>query len=216
MPSSQNTKIARPQSAKLDYKQIDRKQQVAKEFHGENADALHDNKRDGALMASGVHWNNSNTRAIEAASPLKTQGLDSKALKHQNLQSSVFGGGYVDQEPIEVDRTQSKITYGTTAGWMNQAALAHPKNDLQRVIAYKLRQKELASQNINLEQTNVEEYMPEQKVKHTEVQDRVTDAPIPKGRKVNDDFKAGVNCMESHNHNYDSKQRAQAVLQGNY
>jgi len=44
----------------------------------------------------------------------------------------------------------------------------------------------------------------------------VTDAPIPKGRKVNDDFKAGVNCMEPASHNYDAKQRAQAVLQGNY
>lgn len=105
VPSSHNEKILRPQSAKLDYKQVPRLDLKAKEFHGETSEALHNNKRDGALMASGVHWNNANTRAIETDSPLKTQNLDCKALKHQNLQSSVFGGGYIDQAPIDVDRT---------------------------------------------------------------------------------------------------------------
>jgi len=58
---------------------------VAKEFHGESAQVLHDNKKDGALMASCIDWKNSQTKAIQSPSPLKTQGLDSKALKQQNL-----------------------------------------------------------------------------------------------------------------------------------
>jgi hypothetical protein len=35
-------------------------------------------------------------RAIETNSPLRTEGLDSKEMKQQNLQSSIFGGGYVE------------------------------------------------------------------------------------------------------------------------
>jgi hypothetical protein len=83
--SSNNEQIQRPQTAKHEYHQIDRRDLVAKEFHGDTAEALLNNKRDGALMASGIDWKNSSTRAIESPSPLKTQGLDSKSLKHQNL-----------------------------------------------------------------------------------------------------------------------------------
>lgn len=103
-------------------------------------------------------------RAIDnCSSPLRTDGLDSKDRKHQNLQSSIFGGGYVDDEPIGVDRQAPKIAFATTADWKTQAALARPKNDRERARAYKLRQQELLSQQVNLEQTAYEEHLPETK-----------------------------------------------------
>jgi len=67
-----------------------------------------------------------------------------------------------------VDRASPKIIFGSTADWKTQAALAHPNNDLQRAIAYKLRQKELNSNQVNLEQTDYTKHAPESKHQHIE------------------------------------------------
>ena len=47
-------------------------------------------------MAQNVDWKNANEKAIQADVNIKTADLDSKDRKYQNLQSSVFGGGYMD------------------------------------------------------------------------------------------------------------------------
>jgi hypothetical protein len=76
-------------------------------------------------MAQGPDWRNSTHRAIETDSPLKgTEQLDSKDRKYQNLQSSVFGGGYVEKEPILHDRDVGRATFGSTASWTTEAAKA--------------------------------------------------------------------------------------------
>jgi hypothetical protein len=80
-----------------------------KELYGETAKKynMQANKRDGNLMAQNVDWKNSNVRAIESSSAqLKSGELDSKDRKYQNLQSSVFGGGYVEQAPITHNRDE--------------------------------------------------------------------------------------------------------------
>lgn len=58
-------------------------------------------------MAQNVDWKNTNSRAIESSSAqINTANLDSKDRKYQNLQSSVFGGGYVEQAPITHNRDE--------------------------------------------------------------------------------------------------------------
>jgi hypothetical protein len=101
-----------------------------------------------------VDWRNPWVRAIEAEDVIQRDGLDCRERKHQNLQSSVFGGGYVDNQEIKVDLNAPKITFGSNADWKTQAALAHPKNDCEGNGAYKLRQQELVSKQVNLEQTD--------------------------------------------------------------
>lgn len=132
-------------------------------------------------MAQNVDWRNPYVRAIEGSSPKKTP-LDSKAMKHQNLQSSVFGGGYEDQEPV-VDYSQPKIMFGSNADWMTQAGHSNYQNKTREMDTYKMKQSQLASSVI--EQTSYA--MPEKP--QVEEEQQVTDAPLPRGRKVNDTFK---------------------------
>ncbi len=94
-------------------------------------------------MAQNVDWRNPYVRAIETNSPKKTP-LDSKAMKHQNLQSSVFGGGYEDQEPV-VDYNQPKIMFASNADWMTQAGHCNYQNKTREIDAYKMKQSQLAS-----------------------------------------------------------------------
>lgn len=49
------------------------------------------------------------------------------------MQSSVFGGGYVDQEPIKHDREVFKSTYGSNADW--KTGNQKPKN-LENIDAF--------------------------------------------------------------------------------
>ena len=80
----------------------------ARELYGESAQKYGYNKagkRDGALMANGADWTNPQMESFNA-SPQKggQKALDnSKAKKYQQLQSSVFGGGYQDNAPVEFD-----------------------------------------------------------------------------------------------------------------
>lgn len=114
-------------------------------------------------MAQCVDWKNPHTRAIEASSPLKSAELDCIERKHQNLQSSVFGGGYVDQEPVTVDKHQQKIAFASNSDWKTQAAQAHPDNHTGQINAYKLRQHELASDELPLDRSHYENHLPQNK-----------------------------------------------------
>lgn len=165
---------------------------------------LHDNKNDGCLMAQNVDWRNPFVRAIETSSPSKSH-LDSKAMKHYNLQSSVFGGGYAEQDPI-VDRNAPKILYGSNADWKTPAGHANYSNLDREVDTYKMKQSQLASSVID--QTGYS--MPQRPQQDEEQQ--ITDAPIAKGRKVNETFKQGAAVFEPHSLHYDPKLRATAVL----
>jgi hypothetical protein len=99
------------------------------------------NRKSADLMASRVNMWDTSRKASQAEPTLKTANLDSKQRKHQNLQSSVFGGGYIDNKPISVDNSNKKITFGSTVNWKNQATLQQPDNSNQtQLTAYKMRQ----------------------------------------------------------------------------
>ena len=79
---------------------MDAKELMARELHGETAKkyGMSNNYRDGALIAQNVDWKNANERAIETKeAQLKSKNLDHKDRKYQNLQSSVLGGGYLEE-----------------------------------------------------------------------------------------------------------------------
>ena len=97
-------------------------------------------------MAQNVDWKNANVRAIEADNTLITANLDSKDRKYQNLQSSVFGGGYVEQAPIEHDREQQNYKHSSTADWKQEATKARPNNGVSKQDPYMVKQKDLGSQ----------------------------------------------------------------------
>ena len=73
-----------------------------------------------------------------------------------------------------------------------------------------MKQSQLASSVID--QTDYS--MPERP--QPEQEQQITDAPVPRGRKVNETFKQGVAVFEPHSLHYNPKARANAVLQGNY
>lgn len=141
-------------------------------------------------MAQNVDWRNPWVRAIETDDKLQKEGLDCADRKHQNLQSSIFGGGYVEKEPIQVDKKNPKIAFATNADWKTQAALQHPQNTAENAAAYRKRQCELESKQVNLEQTNFDDHLPTSKfaAANREVQ-LVTDPPVAKGLATADDFK---------------------------
>lgn len=53
---------------------------------------------------------------------------DSKLKKYQQLQSSVFGGGYEENAPVHFNRDTVKAKFGTADDWMTQAGMAKPTN----------------------------------------------------------------------------------------
>ena len=217
--SSNNQKIARPQSAKLAWPKVDTKELIKKELYGETGQkfGLNDNKHDGALMAQCVDWKNPHTRAIECSSPLKSAELDCTERKHQNLQSSVFGGGYIDQEPITVDKSQQKIAFASNSDWKTRAGQAHPDNATGQINAYNRRQHELASGELPLDLNRYEDHLPQNKTEpKPKEQIEITDQPRAKGRKADSVLYEGQQKDGPASNTYDAKQRALAVLQGNY
>lgn len=48
--------------------------------------------------------------------------------KYQQLQSSVFGGGYEEKAPITYDKNATKVAFGSTADWKTEAGMAKPQN----------------------------------------------------------------------------------------
>lgn len=114
---------------------------------------MQNNKRDGNLMAQNVDWKNANERAIEQkGAQIVTIDLDGKDRKYQNLQSSVFGGGYVEQAPINYDRDEKRYAFTSTADWKDEVTKAKPNNGAANKDPYKCKQRELGS--CVLEQTD--------------------------------------------------------------
>jgi hypothetical protein len=71
-------------------------------------------------MTSGADWKNSGQQATNNSSPLKKNkgdGVDTREKKYQQLQSSVFGGGYMEGAPVDYDKDASKNAFGSTADW---------------------------------------------------------------------------------------------------
>lgn len=69
---------------------------------------------------------------------------------YQNQQSSIFGGGYIDQQPINYNPNLSKAAFGSGANWHNEAANSRPNNGAGGQDAYTKLQAEMLSVNIPL------------------------------------------------------------------
>ena len=104
----------------------------ARELYGNTATAFgyNKNKRDGALMSSSADWKNTNCQAFNQASPTKGHNAEAstKDKKYQQLQSAVFGGGYLDGKPVEYDREAKRNAFGSAADWTTEAGMAKPVN----------------------------------------------------------------------------------------
>lgn len=133
----------------------------ARELYGNTATAYgyQKNKRDGALMSSGADWKNTGQTAFNKSSPMKNKnagidnGVDTREKKYAQLQSSVFGGGYMEGEKVEFDREAKKNAFGSAADWKTEAGMAKPINaGSTRTDTFRQRQKQLASSV--LEQTD--------------------------------------------------------------
>ena len=88
------------------------KDQVNRELHGQTAEIFgthYENRKDGALMAQNVDWRNPWVKAIQTDDAILRDGLDHKERKHQNLQSSIFGGGYMEHERPQVQKDVQRI-----------------------------------------------------------------------------------------------------------
>lgn len=182
----------------------------AKELYGKTAQqyGVTNNKRDGALMAQGPDWRNANQRAIETDSPLKgSQDLNPTGRKYQNLQSSVFGGGYVEKEPIEFERGAGPSKYSSTASWTTEAAKAQPNNGITHQDAFRQRQKELHSEV--LPKSDYTNYAPESKNKIQSFNDntiaREAQRQPTNNKKTNDEFKQGKPRFEPCDEKYDAE-----------
>lgn len=80
-------------------------------------------KKDGGLMCAGGDWKNTGQQATNASSPQKGMNMNDmnrRDKKYQQLQSSVFGGGYQDKAPIEYDHDNANAGFGTNADWKTQ------------------------------------------------------------------------------------------------
>lgn len=117
-------------------------------------------------------------------------GLNRRDKKYQQLQSSVFGGGYEDKAPIEYDREGDKAGFGTNADWKTQGGMAKPINaGGGKVDTFKQRQKQLNSNVFGDQQTDYTGYMPLNK-KGVDLDNLgAQKTTIAKGRKVNEEFK---------------------------
>ena len=90
-------------------------------------------------------------QSTNTSSPTKgmntESGLNRKDKKYQQLQSSVFGGGYEEKAPIDYDRENNRAGFGTNADWKTQGGMAKPINaGGSKVDTYKQKQKQLNSQ----------------------------------------------------------------------
>jgi hypothetical protein len=68
-------------------------------------------------MAAGIVWHDTTKKVNENDSPLKSQDLDARHRMYQNQQSSIFGGGYVDKQPIMFTSDQARTAIGSAANW---------------------------------------------------------------------------------------------------
>ena len=56
------------------------------------------------------------------------QGMHSREKKYQQLQSSVFGGGYMEGAPVDYDREAKSHAFGSASDWKAQGCMAKPVN----------------------------------------------------------------------------------------
>jgi len=121
----------------------------------------------------------------------QASSLNSKDKKYQQLQSSVFGGGYEEKAPIEYDRDEAKAGFGTNADWKTQGGQAKPINvGSTKVDTYLQKQKQLHS-NVFGEEcvTDYQGYAPINK-KGVDIDNLGAEkTTIAKGRKVDKEFK---------------------------
>lgn len=121
--------IARPERPVADARDA-----KAREVYGNSATAygFNKNKRDGALMSAGADWTNSQQSSVNKASPTKGRNQDNgnntRDKKYAQLQSSVFGGGYLDKEKPDYDRDAQRNVMGSAADWKTSAGMAKPIN----------------------------------------------------------------------------------------
>ena len=197
------TKVARPERPVQDAASA-----KAREVYGKSADiyGFSKNKRDGGLMSSGADWKNCYQAQTNQASPMKQvnqdKGVASRDRKYQNLQSSVFGGGYAEGAPVEYDRDARKNAFGSNADWKTEAGMAKPLNGgSSNVDTFRQRQKQLASSVFD--QTDHSQHAPITK-KAIDV-DNVghKSKSTAKGRKTDAEFKQRVKGFEPVRANYE-------------
>jgi hypothetical protein len=51
------------------------------------------------------------------------EAVDTREAKYKQLQSSVFGGGYQDNAPVEFDRDAKRNAFGSSADWKTEAGM---------------------------------------------------------------------------------------------
>jgi len=64
------------------------------------------------------------------------------------MQSSVFGGGYVDKQPLYIDNSVQKSIMGSTAHWVNENAFVKPNNVSEPEDAFRQRQNYIYNSNV--------------------------------------------------------------------
>ena len=194
----------------------------ARELYGATADAYGFNKgkRDGALMSANGDWKNSQQKSFNSgSSPMKGRnavnddGVDTRQKKYQQLQSSVFGGGYLDGQQPDYDKEAKRNAFGSTADWKTEAGMAKPVNaGSTRTDTYRQKQKQLGSSVF--EQTDYQEYAPINK-KPIDIDNVGHDSRVQaKGRKTDNEFKQRVQGFEPHRRDQEGYD-ARAKKQGN-
>ena len=169
----------------------------ARELYGNSALAYGYNrgKRDGALMSAGADWTNAGQQAVNTQQPVKGNkmvnadtGVNTREQKYKQLQSSVFGGGYQDNAPVEYDREAKRNAFGSAADWKTEAGMQKPMNaGSNHTDTFRQRQKQLASSV--LPQSDQFAHMPISK-KAVDIDNAGHQHGVrAQGRKVNDEFK---------------------------
>ena len=182
----------------------------AREVYGNSASAYGYNKgkRDGALMSANGDWMNSQSKMTNSGnSPMKGRNndggvVDTREKKYQNLQSAVFGGGYLDGNKAEYDRDARRNVMGSTADWKTEAGMAKPINaGSTRVDTYRQKQKQLNS-NV-FDQTDHSAHAPISR-KPVDLDNVGHDARVTaKGRKTDAEFKQRVQGFEPVRRDYE-------------
>lgn len=215
--SSTNHLLAPPPRAPLEEQHIDAREQKAREFYGASAEkyGLNEvNRRDGVLMAGNADWKN-REKHPDLDSTLQTANLDPKERKYQHLQSSVFGGGYIEQEPIRFNPDAPR-GIATNAQWHSEALRSKPNNGAGNVDAFRMMQNNQISQLdiMNVSDQNMA-HMPLRQPK-AEPSKPVTDIPLPKPRKVDEEFSQWQRRQEKQNQDYNPKKHQQIVQGGSH
>lgn len=134
--------------------------------------------------------------------------MNTKDRKYGQLQSSVFGGGYHESEPV-YDKEAKRNAFGSAADWKTEAGMAKPVNSGgSRVDTFGKRQQQLGSSVF--EQTDYAGYAPITKKKIDMDNVGHKHKTQPKGRKADDVLKAGSKGFEPVRKDYSGYNAANA------